>query len=465
MNIKFDMLLKGGYLFDPLNNFEGTRDIGIKDGQIITVSEDLSTSDTEAVFDISGFHVMPGIIDMHAHLDDPFGYKMLAMAGVTTVLEMAGPVEQVLQESRDEGTGINVATIEMIHRRVESNDPSPSQIKDVLGEVMKKGSLGLKIFGGDDKALTPEAIARVIQIANDEGVYVASHCGSAKTGSNIEGMLETVELAENNRLHVAHINSYCRGVIRDYMTETREAIESLIAHPNLRCESYLSPMNSSSLLCKDGKVISPVTENCLRLGGYEQTEKALEKAILEGWANVITPSDGRKILINGKEGVAAWRAVNTDIRASFNVNPPEPRYWLATAKRPDGNFVTDAIGTDGGSLPRNVIIEMGLSLVKLQALTMADFIKKTSINPGRILGLNNRGHLGEGAEADITVIDYNKQQAYMTIVGGKPVMHNGIVSGKGGSIITTAAGVDNVKSYGLKPIVTDIPQSAFYKGL
>ncbi|MBN1849786.1 MAG: amidohydrolase family protein [Deltaproteobacteria bacterium] len=466
MNSKCDILLKSGILIDPINNFEGARDIGIKAGKIIAVAEGLRADDAEDVFDVSGRYVMPGVVDMHAHMDGDFGYKMLAMAGVTTALDMAGPVDRIIEGSRDEGAGINVATIDRLvaNYNIQDHDPTNAQIQNALDKTMKKGSLGLKIMGGYHP-LTPDATARAIQVVNDNKAYIAYHAGTTKNGSEIDGFLEAAELAGNNCLHIAHINSYCRGLVRPYMTETQEAINTLIAHPNLRSESYLSPMNGTMGFCENGVPVSRIARNCLLMGGYEPTERGLENAILEGWAYINKRSGGGMVLSTGPEAGAFWKSMNTDAMVSFPVNPAQPRYWLATAKRPDGSFVTDAISTDGGSIPRNVIISMGLSLVKMQALTMAEFVLKASINPGRILGLTNRGHLGEGAEADITVVDYDRQQAYMTIVGGKPVMYNGYVYGRGGNFLTTSAGVENVKSYGLKPILIDISQSAFYLGL
>ena len=58
---------------------------------------------------------------------------------------------------------------------------------------------------------------------------------------------------------------------------------------------------------------------------------------------------------------------------------------LAQAKRPDGTFVVDAISTDGGCIPRNVTLSVGLSLVKFGALTLSEFVVKTSVNPARHL--------------------------------------------------------------------------------
>ena len=63
----------------------------------------------------------------------------------------------------------------------------------------------------------------------------------------------------------------------------------------------------------------------------------------------------------GEEGLKLWKEHNTDVGGSFNVNPPLPRVWLAEAKRPDGSFVVDGISTDGGCIPRNVILEQGMA--------------------------------------------------------------------------------------------------------
>ena len=66
-------------------------------------------------------------------------------------------------------------------------------------------------------------------------------------GSNIEGMLEAVELADGNPLHLAHINAYCRGTVLPEAEETELALKALAANPNISCESYLSPLTVQAL--------------------------------------------------------------------------------------------------------------------------------------------------------------------------------------------------------------------------
>jgi hypothetical protein len=274
-----------------------------------------------------------------------------------------------------------------------------------------------------------------------------------------------VELAAGNAVHMAHINSYCRGSIRPYMAETEEAIAALERHPNIRSESYLSPLNGTSAKCSNGVPESRVTQHCLGLRGFAATEAGMQQAILAGWAQINIEAGGKVGLGTGKTAVECWRQRGTDTTVSFSVNPPEPRVRLATARRKAGGFAVDCISTDGGGIPRNVIVDLGLSLVRLGALSLAEFVQKASWNPARILGLTNKGHLGLGADADITVLDLARQEAVLAVANGQVIMVRGHVCGRGSAIATTAAGRQAVEQQGLRPIVVDLAASAFYRGL
>jgi hypothetical protein len=197
--------------------------------------------------------------------------------------------------------------------------------------------------------------------------------------------------------------------------------------------------------------------------GFPPTEAGFEAAILAGWAQINVEAGGRVLLGTGPAAWDYWRQRGTDATVSFAVNPPEPRLRLAAAKRPSGEFVVDGISTDGGGIPRNVIVEMGLALVKLEALTLVEFARKASLNPARILGLANKGSLRVGADADITVVNVERQQAVLGIAGGRVIMHRGYVCGRGSQIVTTAAGAAAVQARGLRPIVIDLAESAFYR--
>ncbi len=63
----FDLLLRGGHVIDPANNVDAIRDVGIRDGHIASVAENLSPSDARQTIDVSGLYVTPGLIDIHIH--------------------------------------------------------------------------------------------------------------------------------------------------------------------------------------------------------------------------------------------------------------------------------------------------------------------------------------------------------------------------------------------------------------
>lgn len=64
------VLLKNGFLVDPVNRFQGKTDVLINDGVIAELGENLSCDGAE-VIDCDGLTVIPGLCDMHVHLRDP----------------------------------------------------------------------------------------------------------------------------------------------------------------------------------------------------------------------------------------------------------------------------------------------------------------------------------------------------------------------------------------------------------
>lgn len=148
-----------------------------------------------------------------------------------------------------------------------------------------------------------------------------------------------------------------------------------------------------------------------------------------------------------------WKERKTITVGSFAVNPAESRFLLATAKREDKSFVVDAFSTDGGSYPRNVIVENGMLLVLFGALTLSEFVAKASLAGARALGLPAKGHLSAGADGDVTVIDVENRKAAATIVAGKLIMKNGVLMGHGTTIICDERGAKALQKRGIAHVV------------
>ncbi|HOV70326.1 MAG TPA: dihydroorotase, partial [Clostridia bacterium] len=67
-------LIKNGILVDSQNLTMNKCDILIEDGKISYISDSITPARVAQVIDVSGFIVMPGLVDMHAHLREP-GYE------------------------------------------------------------------------------------------------------------------------------------------------------------------------------------------------------------------------------------------------------------------------------------------------------------------------------------------------------------------------------------------------------
>ena len=111
----YDLLLKGAHVVDPLNGVNGVNDVAVEGGKVAAVGPDL-TGPVREVIDVSGWVLQPGIIDSHVHLGSmwgsPYGPRMLAMNGVTTCLDMAGPLDDILEKTPQYGAGLNTAILQ-----------------------------------------------------------------------------------------------------------------------------------------------------------------------------------------------------------------------------------------------------------------------------------------------------------------------------------------------------------------
>ena len=364
--MNYSLVLKGGWLIDPANGRKGSFDIAISNGQVVAVEPEIDLALADRVLDVSGAWVLPGVIDLHVHSSRRHGgenaHRMLARAGTCTILDMAGPWEEFLDFALNEGAGLNAACLQQIRPSltVKDENPSATELKELLEKSLTEGAIGLKLLGGH-YPLTPEASRRVIEVANEARAYVAFHGGSTKTGSNITGLREVIELAEGLRVHLAHVNSYCWGQVKTRaLDEILDALSLLEENRNVFSGSYLATICGTSGKCIDGVPESKATQLCLKLAGYPLTEEGMAAAIRDGYGRINFSQGGENINITGTKAVENWRSRGTVTSVNFPLNPPESRFLAATLKNSQGQFIVDAIVSDGGAHPRNVIVSAGM---------------------------------------------------------------------------------------------------------
>jgi len=88
--MKFDLLIKNGFLIDGTGNPYYRADIGIKTGQIAFINKDINPELTQRIIHADGLTVSPGFFDTHSHDDlylliNPNNDEKI-LQGVTTVV-------------------------------------------------------------------------------------------------------------------------------------------------------------------------------------------------------------------------------------------------------------------------------------------------------------------------------------------------------------------------------------------
>lgn len=95
----FDLLIRGGTVFDPEQCSFRQEDIAVRDGVIVRRDAGFSGEEAENILDASGCIVSPGLIDMHCHIYPVFPYvrrdslrttnaeEHMVRCGVTTAVD------------------------------------------------------------------------------------------------------------------------------------------------------------------------------------------------------------------------------------------------------------------------------------------------------------------------------------------------------------------------------------------
>src|ERR1700686_3888594 len=68
---QYDLVLRGGHVIDPANGIDAVMDVAVSGNRIAAVAPNLSAKAAKTM-DVSGLYIVPGLIDLHAHV---FGYE------------------------------------------------------------------------------------------------------------------------------------------------------------------------------------------------------------------------------------------------------------------------------------------------------------------------------------------------------------------------------------------------------
>lgn len=196
------LLLEGGRVVDPAAGLDVTADVVIRDGVIVAVGRGLSIPKGERI-DCSGKVVMPGLVDVHAHLREPGredeetiatgtaaavhgGYTAVcAMPNTIPVCDTGAAVRFVVERAQEHGI-VRVHPIGALTRGQEGRQLA--EIGDMLAE-------GAVAFSDDGRGIQSAGMVRTAMeyLAGFDALYVG-HCEDeslAAGGVVNEGVVST----------------------------------------------------------------------------------------------------------------------------------------------------------------------------------------------------------------------------------------------------------------------------------
>jgi len=172
----YDVVISNGRVMDPETNFDGVRNVGVKDGQIVVITED-AISGKETI-DASNHVVAPGFIEGHQHATDPFSRKVNLRDGLTTMMDFEAG-------ARDIGKWYSDA-----EGRTQAN----------YGTVMCAAYARLAVLDGPEvAALGNDAgglFASVVNVAGAKALKEGRKPGWSDTLPNKEEMLEIMSIVD-----------------------------------------------------------------------------------------------------------------------------------------------------------------------------------------------------------------------------------------------------------------------------
>ncbi|MFC1571119.1 dihydroorotase [Candidatus Margulisiibacteriota bacterium] len=380
------LLIRNGRVVDPAANLDGARDVLIVDGKIASIKPKIPPSKSKAqIIDAKGMLVLPGLIDMHAHLRDPgrpdketiaSGTRAAARGGFTTVCCMANTTPPI----------DNPAVVKYVRNKAETEGvvtvfPIGAVTRGLKGEVLTEMGLMLEegaiAFSDDGQPLMKADIMRkALEYARQFAVPIISHC-------------EDKNLSRGGAMNESALSTAI-GLpgIPALSEEAMVAREIKLAQEFGRVHiAHVSSAGSVDLIRQAKRKGLPVTcETCPHY--FSLTEEAVREYDTNAKVNppLKSQKDVKAIIKGLKDGIID--VIATD-HAPHNIEEKNVEFNQA------------AFGLVGLETALALVIT---NLVNTKILPLKKAIAKLTSIPAKILNLN-KGTLKVGSDADIIIVD------------------------------------------------------------
>ncbi len=398
--MRFDTIVRGGNVVTP----GGTRvtDIGIAGERIAAVGNDLDAAAETTVIDASGHHVIPGVLDVHVHLELPFmgavsaddyrtGTRAGARGGVTTLIDFAIPYAgDSLGDAADkwmaraEGKAMIDYTFHICITRWKEH-------KDQIKGMVDRGFTTFKefmIYESEGWLSDDRAMYGTLEQMRDLGAMLLVHAESARV---LDELIERHHTPELMKQYGARLHRMTRPNFIE-----AEAIQRVITWSEVTGGQlyivHMSTAEGTELVKAAQKRGVPVlAETCAQYLVLDDTVFDREDGHLFACCPQLKkPADSERLWKGLKNGEVS--VISTD---TCTFTREQKAMW-------NGDWTKIPMGMPGLETLMPLAYTHG---VLKNRLTLDEMCLKLSTNPAKIMGLYPRkGAIEVGADADLAII-------------------------------------------------------------
>ncbi len=407
---QYDTVIAGGRVLDPESGLDAVRNVGIRGGSVEAVTE--AALNGRKTVDAAGMVVCPGFIDLHSHGQDAENYRIQAMDGVTTALELelgtddvdrwyadregksvinygvsAGHIPVRMSVMRDPGDFLPVG--DAAHRA--ASDSEVAEMARMLEHGLERGALAAGFGLMYTPAATRWEALEMFRAAAQHGASCHVHLrgrGTREPNSSIEALGEVIAASAvtGAPLHVVHLQSTGQDAV-SRLLQMIEGAEARGLDVTTECYPYSAGMTRiDSAIFDDGWQES-------RAMAYEDLE----------W-----PETGERLTA---DSFAKYRK-----QGGMVISHTIPQNAVdAAVTSPLTMIASDGYLKDGKGHPRTAGTYsrvLGRYVRELGAIGMLEAIRKMALMPAQRLEhlvpmMKKKGRLQVGSDADLVVFDPN----------------------------------------------------------
>ncbi|MBI4652586.1 dihydroorotase [Candidatus Desantisbacteria bacterium] len=419
------ILIKNGRVIDPASNIDTLLSVLIENGKIKTLDKNIKAASDTKIIDASGKIIVPGLIDMHVHLREP-GYEHKETISTGTLAAAYGGFTTIACMPNTNPVIDNQAIVEFI-----------------ISKAKKEGIVNVLPIGCITKGQKGEELSEIGELVNSGVAAISDDGEPVMNASLMKAALEYSKMF--NLLVISHAedkNLSSKGSMNEGFTSTKLGLTGI-------------PRIAEEIMISRDILLSEYTKGNLHIA-HVSTKNSVD---------IIRRAKERGVKVSAE--VTPHNFTLTDkyleeFNTNFKMNPPlREKYDIEALKAGLADGTIDVIASDHA--PHNIVykdtefdlasfgiigletsLSISLQLVHKKTLSLNELIKKMSLNPAKILNID-KGTLCPGKDADITIIDLNKEfivdlnsfksksrnspfnglklkgKAWMTIVAGKIV--------------------------------------------